>query len=481
MARCCCQLLSSRCCRRPTSTLVEIFRRHYAPRRPCSQPGVDPTRLADHPLQGRANGCALSTTAARLGLEAQQLAPTPCCSATRHRTQPRSLAPGDRSRPTRAATRLRPSCHRRTVAWAAWLEKGYALPDGPGSSGRRRARRSRRTAHHGAARDPGQHGHALHRRAGDRRLELQKKKPAWDRRASRSTRPHPPWVAPSPTTPSRPAWLPARARARTEGAQHPWLRLRSWAAGATARRATSAAAPAEGQLLRPDDRGRPPARPALRVARGAGPVGPTLVVFTSDHGEQMGDHWLLGKAGYFDAVLPRPADRAGSAARASDAHPRQRRRRLHRERRRDAHAPRVDRRRGAARSATGARCSRSSPTARAPEGWRREAHFEFDFREQQGGAPERSLGVRLHECALACCATSATSTSTSPRSRRCSSISSATPPSAATAPATRPICPSCSSTRSACSPGAWPTTIRRSPISALTPDGVYERRNARWG
>ncbi len=27
----------------------------------------------------------------------------------------------------------------------------------------------------------------------------------------------------------------------------------------------------------------------------------TLIVFTSDHGEQMGDHWLLGKCGYFDA------------------------------------------------------------------------------------------------------------------------------------------------------------------------------------
>ena len=26
----------------------------------------------------------------------------------------------------------------------------------------------------------------------------------------------------------------------------------------------------------------------------------TLIVFTSDHGEEMGDHWLLGKGGYFD-------------------------------------------------------------------------------------------------------------------------------------------------------------------------------------
>ena len=26
----------------------------------------------------------------------------------------------------------------------------------------------------------------------------------------------------------------------------------------------------------------------------------TLIVFTSDHGEQMGDHWQYGKAGFFD-------------------------------------------------------------------------------------------------------------------------------------------------------------------------------------
>ena len=26
----------------------------------------------------------------------------------------------------------------------------------------------------------------------------------------------------------------------------------------------------------------------------------TLIVFTSDHGEQMGDHWLYGKTGFFD-------------------------------------------------------------------------------------------------------------------------------------------------------------------------------------
>ena len=32
----------------------------------------------------------------------------------------------------------------------------------------------------------------------------------------------------------------------------------------------------------------------------------TLVIFTSDHGEELGDHWLIGKGGYFDGSLPHP-------------------------------------------------------------------------------------------------------------------------------------------------------------------------------
>ena len=34
--------------------------------------------------------------------------------------------------------------------------------------------------------------------------------------------------------------------------------------------------------------------------KAAGAWQDTLIVFTSDHGEQMGDHWLIGKLGFFD-------------------------------------------------------------------------------------------------------------------------------------------------------------------------------------
>src|SRR3546814_8151295 len=46
----------------------------------------------------------------------------------------------------------------------------------------------------------------------------------------------------------------------------------------------------------------------------------TLIVFTCDHGEQLGDHYLLGKIGYFDAsfripMIIRNPDRPADATR----------------------------------------------------------------------------------------------------------------------------------------------------------------------
>ena len=35
----------------------------------------------------------------------------------------------------------------------------------------------------------------------------------------------------------------------------------------------------------------------------------TLVVFSSDHGEQMGDQWLIGKCGYFCLLYTSPSPR----------------------------------------------------------------------------------------------------------------------------------------------------------------------------
>ena len=84
--------------------------------------------------------------------------------------------------------------------------------------------------------------------------------------------------------------------------------------------------PAARHLLRDDGRGRRPARPpASRWLDDAGLADDTLVVLTSDHGDQMGDHWLVEKLGWWDesyhvpliVLDPRPEADARRGARSS--------------------------------------------------------------------------------------------------------------------------------------------------------------------
>lgn len=125
----------------------------------------------------------------------------------------------------------------------------------------------------------------------------------------------------------------------------------------------------------------------------------TLIVLTSDHGEQLGDHHLLGKVGYFDQSF---------------------------------HIPMIVMDPGAAADATRGSIVRSFtesvdamptvldwldlPTPRTCDGrsllpwlhepagptdWRTEVHYEYDFRDIFYSAPEQPLGLKMDECALA--------------------------------------------------------------------------------
>ena len=116
--------------------------------------------------------------------------------------------------------------------------------------------------------------------------------------------PHPPWVAASPyhdRYPLEQLPLPGRHEsADTEAAAHPWLaehlanprnrghedltRHRKLQAGYY------------GLMSEVDDNiGR-----LVDALKTAGEWDNTIFIFTSDHGEQMGDHWMYGKAGFFD-------------------------------------------------------------------------------------------------------------------------------------------------------------------------------------
>jgi len=124
----------------------------------------------------------------------------------------------------------------------------------------------------------------------------------------------------------------------------------------------------------------------------------TLIVFTCDHGEQAGDHHLLGKIGYFDEsyripMIIRDPRAAANSSRGSIV---------------DKYTETID----------------TMPTilewldlpvprqcdgysllpfvhGAAPADWRTEVHYEFDFRDLHYSAPESALGVPMDKCALA--------------------------------------------------------------------------------
>ena len=135
-------------------------------------------------------------------------------------------------------------------------------------------------------------------------------------------RPHPPFVVPAPFNELYdPAAGPAFRRAASPGeeaAQHPYLAYWLERTGA-------------GNFCHVEDPGRLVAdwpeeafrnvratywgmisevdRQIGRLIEGikaAGAWDDTLIVLTSDHGEMMGDHWTLGKFGYFDQAFHIP-------------------------------------------------------------------------------------------------------------------------------------------------------------------------------
>jgi arylsulfatase A-like enzyme len=116
--------------------------------------------------------------------------------------------------------------------------------------------------------------------------------------------PHPPWVAADPYHTRYPiGTLPGcirRPDADEEARLHPWLaeHLQSGrnTSHADERRHRLLQASYYGLMAEVDDNmGR-----LFAHLQTLGAWDDTLIVFTSDHGEQMGDHWLYGKAGFFD-------------------------------------------------------------------------------------------------------------------------------------------------------------------------------------
>lgn len=212
-------------------------------------------------------------------------------------------------------------------------------------------------------------------------------------------RPHPPWLAPAPYNGLYPAGeLPPPRRAVTadeEARRHPYLafalaqkhgrapaddgRLRRWQAGYF------------GLMTEVDSNlGR-----LFEALQASGAWHDTLIVFTSDHGEQMGDHWLVGKLGYFDESFAVPLI-VRNPLPAADAH---------RGRRHAAFTESVDLVPTmldwlgveAPPQCDGASLLAATETGRLPQPWRSEVHWQYDF--SHGEAP-KALGLPPRQCKL---------------------------------------------------------------------------------
>ena len=129
-----------------------------------------------------------------------------------------------------------------------------------------------------------------------------------------------------------------------------------------------------------------------------GQLDSTLIVFTSDHGEQMGDHWLMSKLGYFDQsyhvpLIIRDPRQAADASRGRQI---------------DAFTESVDLMPtmldwlglDIPSQCDGFSLLPALHSGSLPQGWREEAHWEFDFRNVRDEHVEQQLGLTLHQCGL---------------------------------------------------------------------------------
>ncbi len=381
-----------------------LFARHYAQAAPCG-----PSRASLHTGQylmnhrSVANGTPLDARFTNVAFEARGVGYDPVLFGyTDASPDPRVLAPDDPRLRTyegvlpgfRAVVDLKESL----LPWGEWLRgHGYAVPEDVRAmyepvSDAPDAPVAYRAEHSEAAFLTGE---VL------RYVDEQGDRP-WFVHAA-YIRPHPPFIAPEPyNTMFDPSAMPPpvrRATAADEGAVHPLLPGAILMAEALdgpvddesvgQRRATyfGMMAEVDAQLGRLFD--------GLR-ARGAWEH--TLVVLTSDHGEQLGDHWLSEKLGWFDQsfhvpLLVRDPRPAADATRGAV-------RREHFTENVDVMPTLLD----WIDAPVPAQCDGRSVLpfvhGAVPTRWRDAAFWEWDFRDPIGRQPESLLGVTSEQCAL---------------------------------------------------------------------------------
>lgn len=394
------------------------FARHYAQAAPCG-----PSRaslytgmyLMNH--RSATNGTPLDSRYTNIALEARKLGYRPALFGyTDTSIDPRTVPPDDERlrRYEGVLPGFDPVCHLpegNPAAWLAWLaEQGYEL----GSDWRRfvddPVAGYPGAAEWGPHRAPTQY-QAKHSQTAfltDRLLEFVDGAPAdvpWFAHLS-YLRPHPPFYAPEPyNTMFDPMTVPMPVRAESrevEGAQHPlvaaFVNHPFLTSPDDEKHLRQLRATYYGMQAEVDEQlGR-----LLDHLDATGAADHTIVVMTSDHGEMLGDHFLMHKLGWFDASFHVPLIVRDPRA-ESDSH------------RGDViddfteHVDVMPTLLDLLGAEVPLQCDgrplsgflRDARPGDDDAAWRTDAHFEFDFRDSGSDLLERAFDLNLEECSIA--------------------------------------------------------------------------------
>ena len=215
-------------------------------------------------------------------------------------------------------------------------------------------------------------------------------------------RPHPPFVAPNPYNSlySADQLDPVHRQIdwQTEASQHPWLayqlgqkKFRAPQCQDTFNKLKSSY---YGLIKEVDDY----LGFLFDAIHQLGQWNDTLIIFTSDHGEQMGDHWLMSKSGYFDSsyhvpLIIRDPRNTADPGRGCQV---------------ESFTENIDIMPTILEVLDldiPGQCDGYSllpfiATGKAPSGWRQEVHWEYDFRDVLSNNVEAELNLTQHQCSL---------------------------------------------------------------------------------
>jgi arylsulfatase A-like enzyme len=220
-------------------------------------------------------------------------------------------------------------------------------------------------------------------------------------------RPHPPLIAPVPYHALyRASDMPAARRRPTrdeEALQHPWLARHIenlYRGGAPIQEDVPLANLDErawrqltatylGLITEVDDTlGR-----LFAAMKSLGLYHNTFIVVTADHGDQLGDHWLIGKEGYYDASFHVPLiirDPQADGGRVIDAFTEAV----------DIMPTILEWLGSEPPKSCDGRSLFPLMLGTEPRGWRNEVHWAYDFRDLREPGAEAALGLGLEDCGV---------------------------------------------------------------------------------